>query len=61
MGYRCVGLAFFAQAGADPIGQEADAHIVDDAFGLAMKDGAVSAAMVSCLRSHWRMPASSTR
>ena len=28
------------EAGADPIGQEADAHVVDDALGLAMEDGA---------------------
>ncbi len=28
------------EAGADPIGQEADAHMIDDAFGLAMEDGA---------------------
>ena len=28
------------EAGADPVGQEADAHMVDDAFGLAMEDGA---------------------
>ena len=28
------------EAGADPVGQETDAHMVDDAFGLAMEDGA---------------------
>ena len=28
------------EACADPVGQEADAHVVDDAFGLAMEDGA---------------------
>ena len=28
------------EAGADPVGQKADAHMVDDAFGLAMEDGA---------------------
>lgn len=28
------------EAGADPVGQEADAHVVDDALGLAMEDGA---------------------
>ena len=28
------------EAGADPVGEEADAHMVDDAFGLAMEDGA---------------------
>ena len=28
------------EAGADPVGQEADAHVVDDAFGLAMEHGA---------------------
>jgi len=28
------------EAGADPVGQEADAHVVDDAFGLAVEDGA---------------------
>jgi hypothetical protein len=28
------------EAGADPVGQEADEHMVDDAFGLAMEDGA---------------------
>lgn len=27
------------EAGADPVGQEADAHMVDDALGLAMEDG----------------------
>ena len=25
------------EAGADPVGQEADAHMVDDALGLAME------------------------
>ena len=25
---------------ADPLGKEADAHMVDDAYGLAIKDGA---------------------
>ena len=28
------------EAGADPVGQEADAHMVDDALGLAMEDRA---------------------
>lgn len=28
------------EAGADPVGQEADAHVVDDALGLAMEDWA---------------------
>jgi len=28
------------EAGADPVGQEADAHMVDDALGLAVEDGA---------------------
>ena len=28
------------EARADPVGEEADAHMVDDAFGLAMEDGA---------------------
>jgi len=28
------------EAGADPVGEEADAHVVDDALGLAMEDGA---------------------
>ena len=28
------------EACADPIGQEAEAHVVDDALGLAMEDGA---------------------
>ncbi len=28
------------EAGADPVSQETDAHMVDDAFGLAMEDGA---------------------
>lgn len=94
------------EAGADPVGEEADADVVDDALGLVMEDGAdlevalefaegffdfeevfvvaldlrgigpvdgevrveeipsvvgASAVMVSCLRSHWRMPAWSTR
>ena len=28
------------EAGADPVGEEADAHVVDDALGLVMEDGA---------------------
>ena len=28
------------EAGADPVGEEADAHVVDDALGLAMEDWA---------------------
>ena len=28
------------EAGAGPIGQEADAHVVDDALGLAIEDAA---------------------
>jgi hypothetical protein len=28
------------EAGADPVGQEADTRMVDDAFGLAVEDGA---------------------
>ena len=27
------------EAGADPVGKEADAHVVDDALGLVMEDG----------------------
>ena len=38
------------EAGADPVGQETDAHMVDDAFGLAMEDGADLEAQVTSLR-----------